>query len=183
MKLFVLAALVAVTVAAPQGARTASSTPIPILEYQNDFGGDGNYQFRFKTGNEIDREEEGALKEVVVQNDEGQDEVRRVNVVRGVIRYPKEDGSFYEAQLHCRRAGLSAGELRHPDGAVALRDALGPGGDQRRSVAETTEICSGDERRSVEHSRLETLEMHRSSHAPHRPPVLLCRTRMFLTMC
>ena len=51
---------------------------------------------RFKTGDEIDREEEGALKDVVVQNEDGQDEVKRVNVVRGVIRYPKDDGTFYE---------------------------------------------------------------------------------------
>lgn len=51
---------------------------------------------RFRTGNEIDREEQGSLKEVVVQGDEGRDEVRRVPVVRGIIRYPKEDGTFYE---------------------------------------------------------------------------------------
>ncbi|KAF0311723.1 Cuticle protein CP14.6 [Amphibalanus amphitrite] len=53
-------------------------------------------QRRFKTGNEINREEEGALKDVVVKNDNGQEEVKRVNVVRGVIRYPKDDGTFYE---------------------------------------------------------------------------------------
>ena len=33
---------------------------------------------------------------MVVKNGDGQDEVKRVNVVRGVIRYPKDDGTFYE---------------------------------------------------------------------------------------
>ena len=50
----------------------------------------------FKTGNEIDRQEEGALKDVRVKNEDGLEEVKRVNVVRGIIRYPKPDGTFYE---------------------------------------------------------------------------------------
>ncbi|XP_043242305.1 endocuticle structural glycoprotein SgAbd-2-like [Amphibalanus amphitrite] len=95
MSLIAFVALVALAAAAPQGERPAT-TSVPILEYVNQFGGDGNYQFRFKTGNEINREEEGALKDVVVKNDNGQEEVKRVNVVRGVIRYPKDDGTFYE---------------------------------------------------------------------------------------
>lgn len=66
-------ALFACALAAPQSQRSGVSTePIPILEQEQEVNFDGSYKWNYKTGNGIEAEEQGFLKNAGIPNEEAQ---------------------------------------------------------------------------------------------------------------
>lgn len=66
-------ALLACALAAPQLSSSGVTTePIPILEQEQEVNFDGSYKWQYKTGNGIEAEEQGFLKNAGVPNEEAQ---------------------------------------------------------------------------------------------------------------
>ncbi|XP_014260617.1 endocuticle structural glycoprotein ABD-4-like [Cimex lectularius] len=79
------AALVAVAVGRPQDV---STTPIPILKYENPgVNHDGSYKWAYETGNEIVAEETGYVKNF------GQGEPNEIQTAVGSYSYTAPDGT------------------------------------------------------------------------------------------
>lgn len=70
---FYFVALLACALAAPQLSSSGVTTePIPILEQEQEVNFDGSYKWQYKTGNGIEAEEQGFLKNAGVPNEEAQ---------------------------------------------------------------------------------------------------------------
>ncbi|XP_064292101.1 uncharacterized protein LOC128670911 [Plodia interpunctella] len=80
MKSIVFLGLLAVACAAPQ----APAEPIPILRQESQVNPDGSYQYSYETGNGINAEEQGSLKNVGAEEPALQ--------VQGQFQYPSEEG-------------------------------------------------------------------------------------------
>ncbi|KAG8235583.1 hypothetical protein J437_LFUL015438 [Ladona fulva] len=75
--------LVLAVLGAPQQSNT---TPIPILRYESEVNHDGSYKYSYETGNEIQVEETGVLKNPGVEGQEAQSAV-------GSFSYTAPDGT------------------------------------------------------------------------------------------
>lgn len=74
--------MVTITLAAPQLSSSASTEPIPILQQEQEVNFDGSYKWLYKTGNGIEAEEQGFLKNAGVPEEEAQ--VRFIAVLLNV---------------------------------------------------------------------------------------------------
>ncbi|XP_075971130.1 larval cuticle protein LCP-17-like [Anticarsia gemmatalis] len=81
MKTIVFLGLLAVALAAPQ----APSEPIPILKQESEINPDGSYSYSYETGNGINAEERGSLKDIGAEEPALQ--------VEGQFAYPSDDGT------------------------------------------------------------------------------------------
>jgi hypothetical protein len=81
-----LAALVAASVAAPQGPATE---PIPILRQEQEVNFDGSYKYSYETGNSITAEEQGFLKNAGQEDQEAQ-------VAQGQFQYTSPEGQVIQ---------------------------------------------------------------------------------------
>lgn len=70
MILLIAGCWVITTLAAPQ--ISASTEPIPILQQEQEVNFDGSYKWLYKTGNGIEAEEQGFLKNAGVPEEEAQ---------------------------------------------------------------------------------------------------------------
>ncbi|XP_046746776.1 endocuticle structural glycoprotein ABD-4-like [Diprion similis] len=83
---FVIAALVAVCVAAPPPSSGSADEPIPIISQTQDGPNpDGTFNSAFETGNGIQVQQQGSLKQI--------DEKTFAQVVQGSWSYPGPDGA------------------------------------------------------------------------------------------
>ncbi|KAG5675021.1 hypothetical protein PVAND_004961 [Polypedilum vanderplanki] len=80
----IILALIALTSAAPQG----DTTPIPIIRQEQELNPDGSYKYAYETGNGIQAEEEGYLK------NPGTEEEAQVS--RGKYSYTSPEGELIE---------------------------------------------------------------------------------------
>ncbi|KAJ8732056.1 hypothetical protein PYW08_014786 [Mythimna loreyi] len=80
MKFIVFLGFLAVAVAAPQ----APTEPIPIVKQVSEINPDGSYSWAYETGNGINANENGALKDIGAEEPALQ--------VDGQFSYPSEDG-------------------------------------------------------------------------------------------
>ncbi|XP_052861676.1 pupal cuticle protein 36a-like [Anopheles cruzii] len=84
-----------------QGAAAGNypqTTPIPILRYENVNNGDGSYRFDYATGNGIQHQEEGFLRQLGPEKSE--------QVVSGGYSYTAPDGQQYSVQYKADANGF-----------------------------------------------------------------------------
>uniref|UniRef100_A0A182NC76 Cuticular protein RR family n=1 Tax=Anopheles dirus TaxID=7168 RepID=A0A182NC76_9DIPT len=74
------------------------TTPIPILRYENVNNGDGSYRFDYATGNGIQHQEEGFLRNLGPEKSE--------QVVSGGYSYTAPDGQLYSVQYKADANGF-----------------------------------------------------------------------------
>ncbi|XP_058130735.1 basic salivary proline-rich protein 1-like [Anopheles ziemanni] len=74
------------------------TTPIPILRYENVNNGDGSYRFDYATGNGIQHQEEGFLRNLGPEKSE--------QVVSGGYSYTAPDGQQYSVQYKADANGF-----------------------------------------------------------------------------
>ncbi|XP_058053777.1 pupal cuticle protein 20-like [Anopheles bellator] len=74
------------------------TTPIPILRYENVNNGDGSYRFDYATGNGIQHQEEGFLRQLGPEKSE--------QVVSGGYSYTAPDGQQYSVQYKADANGF-----------------------------------------------------------------------------
>uniref|UniRef100_A0A182S7J2 Uncharacterized protein n=1 Tax=Anopheles maculatus TaxID=74869 RepID=A0A182S7J2_9DIPT len=74
------------------------TTPIPILRYENINNGDGSYRFDYATGNGIQHQEEGFLRNLGPEKSE--------QVVSGGYSYTAPDGQLYSVQYKADANGF-----------------------------------------------------------------------------
>ena len=71
---------------APQAPTGPSTTPIPIISYENENYGDGSYKFSYETGNGIKAQEQGEIKNKGTDNE--------IQSVSGSYSYTAPDGQL-----------------------------------------------------------------------------------------
>nr|XP_040239182.2 pupal cuticle protein 20-like [Anopheles coluzzii] len=81
-----------------QGTNYQQTTPIPILRYENVNNGDGSYRFDYATGNGIQHQEEGFLRNLGPEKSE--------QVVSGGYSYTAPDGQLYSVQYKADANGF-----------------------------------------------------------------------------
>ncbi|ETN64585.1 cuticular protein 113, RR-1 family [Anopheles darlingi] len=80
------------------GNNYQQTTPIPILRYENVNNGDGSYRFDYATGNGIQHQEEGFLRNLGPEKSE--------QVVSGGYSYTAPDGQQYSVQYKADANGF-----------------------------------------------------------------------------
>ncbi|KAG8235584.1 hypothetical protein J437_LFUL015439, partial [Ladona fulva] len=110
-----LSAILAIAVAAPQ-FNPSNTTPIPIIAYSNEQNFDGTYQYRYETGNGIQAQESGYLKNA------GNPETE-ANTVQGSYSYTGPDGVLYTITYTADENGFRA-EGAHLPTPPPLPEAL-----------------------------------------------------------
>ncbi|XP_035792438.1 pupal cuticle protein 36a-like [Anopheles albimanus] len=80
------------------GSNYQQTTPIPILRYENVNNGDGSYRFDYATGNGIQHQEEGFLRNLGPEKSE--------QVVSGGYSYTAPDGQQYSVQYKADANGF-----------------------------------------------------------------------------
>lgn len=81
-----------------QGPSFQQTTPIPILRYENVNNGDGSYRFDYATGNGIQHQEEGFVRNLGPDKSE--------QVVSGGYSYTAPDGQQYSVQYKADANGF-----------------------------------------------------------------------------
>ncbi|XP_058447059.1 endocuticle structural glycoprotein SgAbd-4-like [Malaya genurostris] len=103
----VLAFLLAASVsAAPQGSPT---TPIPIVSESASRSPDGSFSYAYETGNGIKVDDQGELKVLQVEKEDGTGTVEGVvSVQRGSYSYTAPDGTPISVQWTADENGFKA---------------------------------------------------------------------------
>lgn len=83
----------AVALAAPQ-----SNDPIPIVSQVSEINPDGSYSYSYQTGNGINAEEKGSLKNIGAEEPALQ--------VEGQFQYPSDDGSNIQLSYTANENGF-----------------------------------------------------------------------------
>ncbi|CAB3221359.1 unnamed protein product [Arctia plantaginis] len=98
MKTIIFLGFLAVAPAAPQG-----NEPIPIVKQVSEINPDGSYSYSYETGNGINAEEKGSLKNIGGEEPALQ--------VEGQFQYPSDDGTNIQLSYTADENGF------HPQGA------------------------------------------------------------------
>ncbi|CAB3243591.1 unnamed protein product [Arctia plantaginis] len=98
MKTIIFLGFLAVALAAPQG-----NEPIPIVKQVSEINPDGSYSYSYETGNGINAEEKGSLKNIGGEEPALQ--------VEGQFQYPSDDGTNIQLSYTADENGF------HPQGA------------------------------------------------------------------
>ncbi|XP_065077657.1 cuticle protein CP14.6-like [Ochlerotatus camptorhynchus] len=122
MKVFIgiIAILVAVAYAAPQGQSDADT---PIVSQNSDIQPDGSFNYAFETGNGIKVEDQGTIKIVKVPKTDatgraiGEEEIS-VSVQTGSYQYTAPDGQIYTVRYIADENGFQPQGDHLPVGPV-----------------------------------------------------------------